>query len=197
VPKATDAELARADALQARAPVRRSSAAKRAGGSETAQDPTAPASVTLAESEETTPHAAPIAKETVVSPAPSESAAAELRRDGEAMARDEEARKARAEADRKAENERLSREMDGVVQAKRALASDPALALSLAQKGQQEFPHGVLAEEREHILILALIGLGRIDEAKRRAAPYLEHHPESPFARRVQHALDATATRGH
>lgn len=112
--------------------------------------------------------------------------------------RDEEAsedaarkREAALVAARRLTDERLKREMAELVEAKRALADDPGRALLLARNGEREFSHGVFSEERQHILILALLGLGRLDEAKRTAAPYLERHPDSPFARRVRAALDA------
>jgi hypothetical protein len=92
--------------------------------------------------------------------------------------------------------ERLRRDMDLLADAKRALATDPALALTLARRGEAEMPRSLLAEERRHVLILALIGLGRTSEARRIAAPYLRQHPDSPFARRVQSALDASSSSG-
>jgi len=91
-------------------------------------------------------------------------------------------------------DERLEREMNALAEAKHALAEDPLRALELARQGNREFPRGMFREERDHILLLALIGAGRLDEAKRLAVPYLQNHPNSPFARRVQNALKAAAT---
>jgi len=104
------------------------------------------------------------------------------------------AERAREEARRVAENT-LQREMDELMRAKRALSSDPKLALQLAERGQREFKQSLLSEEREHVLLLALIGVGRVSEAERRAAPYLAKHPDSPFARRVRAALEAHKAR--
>lgn len=104
------------------------------------------------------------------------------------------AERARDEA-RRAEENTLQREMDELMRAKRALSSDPKLALQLAERGQREFKLSLLSEEREHVLLLALIGVGRVSEAERRAAPYLASHPDSPFARRVRAALDARKSR--
>jgi hypothetical protein len=104
------------------------------------------------------------------------------------------AERAREEA-RRAEENTLQREMDELMRAKRALSSDPKLALQLAERGQREFKQSLLSEEREHVLLLALIGVGRVSEAERRAAPYLARHPDSPFARRVRAALDARKSR--
>lgn len=94
----------------------------------------------------------------------------------------------REEARRVAE-ERLKREMAQLMQAKQALTSNPARALFLAQAGEQEFHDSLFSEERQHVLLLALIKLGRVDEAERRAQPFLRAHPDSPFARRVRNAL--------
>lgn len=104
-------------------------------------------------------------------------------------------RKASAEEAARVADQRLEREMTALAEAKHALSSDPARALSLAREGERDFPHGVFGEERRHILILALIRLGRLDEARRLAAPYLEQHPDSPFARRVRTALDAAGSK--
>ncbi|HVU05872.1 MAG TPA: hypothetical protein VHE30_29185 [Polyangiaceae bacterium] len=141
-----------------------------------------------AESERARP-SAPIAAAPTPSSVESEAFAAER------TAREAERREATRQS-QNAESDRVSREMEALVEAKHALRSDPARALELARAGERDFPHGMLVEERQHILILALIQLGRLDEAKRRAAPYLEKHPDSPFSRRVRRALEAAgATR--
>lgn len=99
---------------------------------------------------------------------------------------------ARDEA-RRAADDKLQREMDELMRAKRALSSDPRLALELARHGEREFPDSMLSEERRHVLLLALIGVGRVSDAERLAAPYLAQHPDSPFARRVRAALEAAS----
>jgi hypothetical protein len=105
------------------------------------------------------------------------------------------AERAKEEA-RRSEEDKLQREMDELMRAKRALSGNPKLALELAERGQREFRQSLLHEEREHVLLLALIGVGRVSEAERRAAPYLAKHPDSPFARRVRAALEASRSRG-
>jgi hypothetical protein len=94
------------------------------------------------------------------------------------------AQRARDEADA-----RLQREMAQLMRAKRALQHDPVQALALARQGEREFQDSLFTEERQHVLLLALIELGRLDEARRLAEPYLRRYPNSPFARRVQNAL--------
>jgi hypothetical protein len=117
---------------------------------------------------------------------PSAAERSELARQAAAQAEQE--RIAREEARRVAE-ERLKREMAQLMQAKQALTSNPARALSLAQAGEQEFRNSLFSEERQHVLLLALIKLGRVEEAERRAQPFLSTHPDSPFARRIRNAL--------
>jgi hypothetical protein len=123
--------------------------------------------------------------------APPSAAGDDSRRSEKELARE---RLARDEVRRHADDQ-LQREMDELMRAKRALSNDPKLALELAERGQREFKQSLLTEEREHVLLLALIALGRASEAERLAAPYLARHPDSPFARRVRAALEAARNR--
>jgi hypothetical protein len=101
----------------------------------------------------------------------------------------EEEQRMEAEERRERATERLERDMRELMEAKRALAGAPRQALELARRGEREFPGSVLGEERRHVLILALIGAGKHEEARRLATPYLERYPDSPFAVRVRAAL--------
>ena len=85
--------------------------------------------------------------------------------------------------------ERLLREAKMVADARRALASDPAHALKLANDAAKDFPQGQLVEEREALKIRALAKLGRDDEARSRAERYLERHPRGPHADSVRRAV--------
>jgi hypothetical protein len=144
---------------------------------------------------EAKPASRAIASEAVRSAAPAPSSqAADVNGDERSEQRAARERQAREDAQRAADD-RLQREMDELIRAKRALASDPRLALELARHGEREFHGSLLSEERQHVLLLSLIALGRTEEAARLAAPYLAKHPNSPFARRVRAALDARATR--
>jgi hypothetical protein len=87
---------------------------------------------------------------------------------------------------------RLEREMGMLAVAQRVLKSDPERALRLARQGEQEFAGSMFTQERQQVLLLALIELGRIDEAKRLALPYLKRYPNGPFSDRLRTAL-ATA----
>lgn len=134
---------------------------------------------------------APVQARGAAPAAPAASPTVDVHRSDDEIERD---RRARDETRREADD-KLQHEMDELMRAKRALPSDPKLALELAQQGEREFPQSMLAEERKHVLLLALIGLGRTSEAERLATPYLAKHPDSPFAKRVRAALDAAAKR--
>jgi hypothetical protein len=71
-------------------------------------------------------------------------------------------------------------------QARRALKSDPARALSRANEHRSRFPGGVLVQEREVIAIQALRQLGRSDEADRRTAAFEKAFPGSAFQRKLK-----------
>lgn len=149
----------------------------------------APFRVTLTESGEeprvVAERAAP-PSETALAPSASSSGSADDLSEAASDARAEQARR---------NAELLRHDMDLLADAKRALATDPARALTLARQGEAEIPRSLFAEERRHVLLLALIALGRTSEAQRIAAPYLKQHPDSPFARRVQSALDGASAR--
>jgi hypothetical protein len=70
-------------------------------------------------------------------------------------------------------------------QARSALRSDPARALSLARQHQVEFPRGALSQEREVIAIEALRRLGRTDEAARRTERFERLFPQSAHQRKL------------
>lgn len=155
----------------------------------------APATVARAESAVAADNAVADSTETEATVATPTLEAEPTAAEREAMARvaaqqAEQERAAREEARRVAE-ERLKREMAQLMQAKQALTGNPARALSLAQAGEQEFRNSLFSEERQHVLLLALIKLGRVDEAERRAQPFLSAHPDSPFARSIRNALQA------
>ena len=65
------------------------------------------------------------------------------------------------------------------------LGSNPSDALALTQKHRAQFPHGVLAQEREVIAISALRRLGRTPEAEARAARFDQQYPHSAHQQSV------------
>lgn len=74
-------------------------------------------------------------------------------------------------------------------EARKALTGDPAKTLALVEAAEQHFPDGAMIQERRGYAILALVALGRSDEANSRADAYLEQWPNGTLARRVRDAL--------
>jgi hypothetical protein len=79
-------------------------------------------------------------------------------------------------------------ELGQVARAEQTLAKDPAAALALVLAADARFPHGYLKEERSYVEIMALVALGRLDEARMKIAPFLRDYPESAYGRRVREA---------
>jgi hypothetical protein len=86
---------------------------------------------------------------------------------------------------------RLEREMAMLAMSQRVLHVDPERALKLARQGEAEFTGSMFTQERQQVLLLSLVKLGRLDEAKRLAKPYLARYPKGPFSDRVRRALAA------
>jgi hypothetical protein len=81
------------------------------------------------------------------------------------------------------------REMRLLAAANRLVHSDPQRALDLIQSGEREFADGLFAQERRHLMVLALVKLGRTEEARRVGLNYLRQYPTGPFSERVRRAL--------
>jgi hypothetical protein len=62
---------------------------------------------------------------------------------------------------------------------------DAEAAQATLARMQAEFPHGVLAQEREVLTIEALAADGKADAASRRARAFMAAHPESPHSARL------------
>jgi hypothetical protein len=67
---------------------------------------------------------------------------------------------------------------------------EAAEALAAADRHAKTYPEGALVEEREAIAIKALVGLGRRDEARARAAELERKYPNSLVLRAVKNAVD-------
>jgi hypothetical protein len=84
---------------------------------------------------------------------------------------------------------KLEREMQMLAVAQRVLTEDPARALRLAEQGEREFANSMFSAERKNVASLALVKLGRLDEARRVGKPLLAKYPNAPFSQRLRAAL--------
>jgi hypothetical protein len=80
----------------------------------------------------------------------------------------------------------LAAEMEHLARLRALGDRDPAQALALAAEGSRRFPTGLFAQEREAIAIGALVRLGRVPEARARAAAFVASYPRSAFVERIQ-----------
>jgi hypothetical protein len=84
---------------------------------------------------------------------------------------------------------RLEREMQMLAVTQRVLSSDPGRALRLSEQGEREFAGSMFSAERRQLGLLALVKLGRIDEARRAGRPFLAKYPNAPWSERLRRAL--------
>jgi hypothetical protein len=82
-------------------------------------------------------------------------------------------------------------EMQQVAAAEQLLERSPERALALVRQGDQRFASGYFQQERAYIAIMALIRLGRIEEARTRAASFAQNFPALPYGARIRSALEA------
>lgn len=82
---------------------------------------------------------------------------------------------------------RLREESELLNQARAALrGGDTAGTMRLLEDARRKFPGGALGQEREALAIEALAKSGARAEASARAAAFIEAHPNSPHAARLQ-----------
>ncbi|MFI5306927.1 MAG: hypothetical protein ACHQ53_06235 [Polyangiales bacterium] len=86
------------------------------------------------------------------------------------------------------ENE-IAGEVSLLRQSKRMLPSDPRRARELLRQHEQRYPNGVFVEEREALVVEALLGLGQVPEARARARSLRSRFPASPYLRRIDDLL--------
>jgi hypothetical protein len=86
------------------------------------------------------------------------------------------------------EDDGVAREAALLESARRALG-DPGRALSLLARHQHEFPRGVLATERELLMIDALVRAGRRSEAEERGARFRARAPGNFYEERLDRLL--------
>jgi len=70
-------------------------------------------------------------------------------------------------------------------------ASDPQAALAAAARHEAAFPQGAFVQERELIVVEALLALGRRDEANARGEAFLATYPTSSHRLRIEQLLGA------
>jgi hypothetical protein len=80
----------------------------------------------------------------------------------------------------------LREEIELLAAADGALRSgDGARALELTEVHRTRFPRGQLARDRDVVQVLALCAVGRVNEARTRAAPLFAHYANTPAAQRL------------
>jgi hypothetical protein len=84
---------------------------------------------------------------------------------------------------------KLEREMQMLAVAQRVLVDDPSRSLRLARQGEQEFRGSMFSAERKQVSLLALVQLGRLEEARRLGQPFLRAYPNAPWSARLREAL--------
>jgi len=67
--------------------------------------------------------------------------------------------------------------------------NDPAAALDATAAHERRFGSGILTQEREAIAIQSLVLLGRVDEARERAARFARRYPESLVLSAIEASL--------
>jgi outer membrane protein assembly factor BamD (BamD/ComL family) len=68
-------------------------------------------------------------------------------------------------------------------------AGNPGQALRLLAAVGAEFPDGVLVQEREALIIDALLSSGQREKARQRAQDFVNRYPGSPHTLSAQRAL--------
>jgi hypothetical protein len=81
------------------------------------------------------------------------------------------------------------REISQLERIRALLKRDPAAAYRLARRSEQEFPHGLLREERQALSIVALAQSGALSEAGEKAEAFFARYPHSPLRELVESAL--------
>jgi hypothetical protein len=84
---------------------------------------------------------------------------------------------------------RLEREMRMLAVAQRVLTEDPARSLRLCRQGESEFRGSMFSAERKQVALLALVQLGKVEQARREGIPFLRAYPNAPWSARLREAL--------
>jgi outer membrane protein assembly factor BamD (BamD/ComL family) len=86
----------------------------------------------------------------------------------------------------------LAAERGLIEQARTALGREQAAtALAALERHARDFPQGALEEERESLLVQALVGAERFDQARKTATRFHKRFPRSIFGAVVDEALNS------
>jgi hypothetical protein len=92
----------------------------------------------------------------------------------------------------RARDEHLAAERNLIEMARTSLARGRADgALATLRRHSKQFPRGQLSEERDSLLVQALVTKGDYDQARQRAVVFRRHYPSSLFAPAVAQALQS------
>jgi hypothetical protein len=81
-------------------------------------------------------------------------------------------------------------EMQQLASAERLLPTMPSRTLSMVREGMQRFPHGLLAQERRYLEIMALVALRMPKDAELLSRNFFRDYPKGPYRRKVERALE-------
>ena len=112
-------------------------------------------------------------------------------KDKEAKAKPERRTKEEEAAQEEVTGARLEREMRMLAVAQRVLTEDPERSLRLCRQGENEFRGSMFSAERKQVALLALVQLGRVDQARREGIPFLRAFPNAPWSARLREALSS------
>lgn len=126
-----------------------------------------------------------------VSPAAQEPVSARVEAVEEAKAKPGERRAKEDESAKEDEvsGARLEREMRMLAVAQRVLTEDPERSLRLCRQGESEFRGSMFSAERKQVALLALVQLGKVEQARREGIPFLRAFPNAPWSARLREAL--------
>jgi len=91
-----------------------------------------------------------------------------------------------------AHDDRLAAERNLIEMARTSLARGRIEGtLAVLRRHSRQFPHGQLSEERDSLLVQALVTKGDYDQARERAAAFRRRYPASLFAPAIDQALQS------
>lgn len=80
-------------------------------------------------------------------------------------------------------------EMEQLRTAERLLKTQPQRTLALVRAGFERFRPGYLNQERRYLEVMALLELGKVEDAKLLGRLFMHDYPTGPYRRKVEQAL--------